>query len=69
MNLSKPFLISKDSNPKLICDFIKSRINLACNNYHLEYDIMDMFIQPEGPGVIVKYAEFNYPPFYLIIST
>jgi len=59
INLSKPILITKDSNPSLISDFIQSRIKLACDNYYLDDDIMDMLIDKNGPGVIIKYSEFR----------
>jgi hypothetical protein len=59
ISLSKPILITKDSNPSLISDFILDKIRLACDNYYLDEEIMDMMTKPEGPGVIVKYSEFR----------
>jgi hypothetical protein len=55
INLSKPILITKNSNPRLIADFIKSRIILACENYYLD----DSIIDKDGLGVIVKYDQIN----------
>jgi hypothetical protein len=55
INLSKPILITKNSNPRLIADFIKSRIILACDNYYLD----DSIIDKDGLGVIVKYDQIN----------
>lgn len=57
--LSKPILVSRDSNPWLISNFIKTRINLACNNYYLDENILDMMSDPEGPGINVKYSEIE----------
>ena len=57
--LSKPILISKDSNPWLISNFIKNRINLACNNYYLDEDMISEMIGPDAPGILVKYSEIE----------
>ena len=59
LNLSKPILITKDSNPSLISKFILSKIRLACDNYYLDEEIMVMMNNSDGPGVIVKYSEFR----------
>jgi len=57
--LSKPIIISKDSNPWLISNFIKNRINLACNNYYLDEDMISEMIGPDAPGILVKYSEIE----------
>lgn len=57
INLCKPILITKHSNPRLISDFIQSKIRIACDNYYLNDDIMDKLIEADGPGVIAKYSE------------
>jgi len=54
--LSKPILITKNSNPEIVAKFIMERITLACESYYLECDMMDKL---EGPGVIVKYTEIS----------
>jgi len=59
INLSKPILVTRNSNPRLISNFILNRISLACDNYYLAEEIMDMLIKPDGPGVIVKYNQIN----------
>jgi len=59
INLSKPILITRNSNPRLISNFITSRIRLACDNYYLDENIIDMLIEQDGPGVIVKYNQIN----------
>jgi hypothetical protein len=59
ISLSKPILITKNSNPRLISDFIKQQIRLACDNYYLDESIMDMMIDQDGPGIIVKYNQIN----------
>jgi len=51
--LGSPILISKNSNPWLISNYLSERIKLATWSYGLEYDMKD------GPGVIVKYREIN----------
>lgn len=64
--LSKPILITKNSNPKVISDFIFSKIHDACNSYGLQDNIINRDIKStELPGVIIKYKAINYlPPFY-----
>jgi hypothetical protein len=59
ISLSKPILISKNSNPRLISNFINNQVRLACDNYYLDESKMDMMIDKDGPGVIVKYNEIN----------
>lgn len=59
INLSKPFLITKNSNPHLISNFIKERIGLACDSYLLNEDIIDMMVGPDTPGIIVKYSQIK----------
>jgi len=58
ITLSKPILITKNSNPRVISNFIKSRLFLAIDSYFLD----DSFIYNkdyDGPGVLVKYKEIN----------
>jgi len=57
--LSKPILITKNSNPRIISNFIKNQVRIACDNYYLDENIMDMMIDQDGPGVIVKYNQIN----------
>jgi hypothetical protein len=59
INLTKPILITRNSNPRLISNFLNSRIKLACDNYYLDENIMEMLIDPDGPGVIFKYNKIN----------
>lgn len=59
INLSKPILITKESNPSLLSDFIIDRIRIASENYFLDEDIIDMLDLSEGPGVIIRYSEIN----------
>lgn len=60
ISLSKPILATRESNPKVIADFIQSRISLCYSTYYLEDRIIN---SPEGkceaPGVIVKYKEIR----------
>jgi len=59
INLSKPILITKNSNPRLLSNFIVDRIKVSCENYFLDEDIMEMLIKPDGPGVLAKYKVIN----------
>jgi hypothetical protein len=55
--LSKPFLVTRNSNYKLISEYIQSRISIACNLYSIEDMNEDNIIDP---GVLVKYREITY---------
>jgi hypothetical protein len=59
INLSKPILITKNSNPRLISKFLKSRIKSFCDSYYLDPNILEMMIQEDGPGVLIKYREIT----------
>lgn len=55
--LGKPILISKDSNPWLISNYLKERIRLACDRYALDESWLEL--GNDGPGVLVKYKEIT----------
>jgi hypothetical protein len=57
--LSKPILITKNSNPITITQFIYYQIGLAIGNYNLDDDILEKIGETEGPGIIAKYNEIN----------
>jgi hypothetical protein len=59
INLTKPILITKNSDPTLISNLIKSRIRLACDNYYLDENIMEMLNKNDGAGVIVNHTKIN----------
>lgn len=59
ITLSKPVLITKNSNPRLLSNFVLKQINLACDNYFLDENIMEMLIDADGPGVLIKYNPIN----------
>jgi len=63
LNLSKPILVTKNSNPKLIFKFINDKIRLACDTYYLDDTILEMIECSDNyedkPGVIIKYAEIK----------
>jgi hypothetical protein len=42
--LSKPIIITKNSNPRLITNFIKDKIRLACDNHYLDDDFIHCMI-------------------------
>jgi len=54
--LSKPVLITKNSNPRLISNFINERIQLSCRLFYLDDSLLENNM---GPGVIIKYKEIN----------
>ena len=54
--LSKPILICKNSNARIITNFLKNRIQIACNLYYLDES---MIIDDEIFAVVVKHKEIN----------
>ena len=59
ITLSKPILISRNSNPRLISNFIHERIRLACDCYYLDDILLEMLSDNDGPGIIVNYSKIN----------
>lgn len=59
LTLSKPILVTKNSNHMLLSQFVWQKVNLAITNYSMIDDILDIIGKPEGPGVIVKYNPIN----------
>jgi len=59
ITLSKPILITKNSNPRTISKFIIERINLAVDSYYLDDEIVQDLGHPDGPGILLKYREIN----------
>jgi hypothetical protein len=58
--LSKPILITKNSNPTVISKFIIEKIRLVCDIYFLEDEILTCKQgNKDGPGVIIKYSKIN----------
>lgn len=55
--LSKPILVSKESNSRLLTEFINNRIISSCSMYsiHLEEQVL------EKVGVLLKYKEIKLP--------
>jgi len=58
INLSKPILITKNSNCRIISKFIQDRINDCINTYNLNESLI-YSNNKDGSGVIVKYREVN----------
>jgi hypothetical protein len=57
--LNKPILITTNSNPRVISDFLQSRINAAFEAHFLDETILEMEESHDGPGVLVNYAKIN----------
>lgn len=53
--LSKPFIVTNQSNSELISKFIHDRIYKACESYYLS----DLHLEYDSPGVLVRYKEIN----------
>jgi|HubBroStandDraft_3_1064219.scaffolds.fasta_scaffold00084_11 hypothetical protein len=60
ITLSKPILITKNSSPKLLSQFLLHQISLADNKFDLNYDILkDMSLNKGAPLVLIKYNYIN----------
>lgn len=59
INISEPILITKNSNPRTISNFIKERVKIIINSYFLDDNIMEDLGNPLGPEIRVKYREIN----------
>nr|AWX52927.1 hypothetical protein [Lactarius sp. (in: basidiomycete fungi)] len=59
ITLSKPILITKNSNPRTISKFISERMNLMIDSYFLDDEIIQNLGSNDGPGVLLKYREIN----------
>lgn len=62
LTLSKPILVTRESNPKIISAFILEKLNLAINAFYLDDSIIyndDDNYKLDGPGIIVKYKEIR----------
>ena len=59
ISLSEPIVITRNSNARLISNYIFNRINIACNTYCLDEDLFNMLSTGDGPGVIAKYSEIK----------
>jgi hypothetical protein len=55
--LSKPIVVTKFSNPKLISEFIIERIHLIFERYYLDDSFITQIGKDDGPGIIIKYQE------------
>jgi hypothetical protein len=61
ISLSKPILITKNSNSRVISKFIIERVKLACDIHYLDDSILECGSDKnhDGPGVIVNYSKIN----------
>jgi hypothetical protein len=57
--LSKPFVVTRNSDPKIISEFIDSRIDLFLDAYNLYNTFQDENGKTDGPGLVIKYKEIN----------
>jgi hypothetical protein len=65
ITLSKPILLTRNSSPILLSNFLYHQIGLAIRDYNLEDEILDLMGQAEGPGVIIKQINNeNYVKFF-----
>jgi hypothetical protein len=56
--LGKPILLTRNSNPRILSDYLKERINIVNESYCLDDTILNSS-NTDGPGVIVNYSKIN----------
>lgn len=60
ISLTKPILITRNSNPNLICKFILNRMNKVDEHLELNLDLLrEMRLSECVPYVLVKYNKIN----------
>lgn len=59
INLSKPILVTKNSNPDMLSKFIHSRINECVNTFYLDDSLFYTGNKNDRPVVKIKYNEIN----------
>ena len=57
ITLSKPILITKNSNSELISNYLKERVNIACDTFDLQETSSDN--KMDSPVVVVNYSKIN----------
>jgi hypothetical protein len=64
ISLSKPILVTKNSNPRVLSDYLNHKINEACNLHYLDESISNFNSdninnKMDTPGVVVNYSKIN----------
>lgn len=59
INLSKPILIVKNSNPDILSKFIHERINNCIETFYLDDSLFYTGNKNDRPAVIIKFNEIN----------
>ncbi len=61
INLGKPILITKNSNPKIISNYLNARINMMIDTFYLDDSILisNGKNNPDGTAVIANYSKIN----------
>ena len=57
--LNKPILITKNSDPTVISEFLQDRITAACECHFLDETILKHTDIHDGPGVLVNYSKIK----------
>lgn len=55
--LSKPIVVTKDSDAEILSKYLQSRIKLACDSFFLEENMMEDAV--DNPAVLVRFKEIN----------
>jgi hypothetical protein len=61
ITLSKPIIITKNSNPEVLSKFILNQIRIADEKFSLDYDLISNMRLSDltAPYVSIKYREIN----------
>jgi ADP-glucose pyrophosphorylase len=59
ITLGKPIIITKNSNPEIISNYFKERINISIDTFYLDDSILDSNNNPDGQLVLMNYCKIN----------
>jgi hypothetical protein len=59
IKISKPILVTKNSDPKLISDFLKNKVDLIIDLYYLDDEIIKSLGKEDSPSILVKFSDIR----------
>jgi hypothetical protein len=60
IRLSKPILITSNSSPKIITEFLKNQVKMMCEEFFMDDTPLDLERPPiEKPAIIINYSKIN----------
>jgi hypothetical protein len=59
IKISKPILITKNSDPRIISNFLKEKVELIIDLYYLDDQIIQSLGEDDSPSIIVRYKDIR----------